>query len=249
MNTTDNLWVITGAASGIGAATTKLARARGDRVLMLDVDEQAGNALAAATGSHFVRCDVASELSWETVCEQVRSAGSPTHLLLNAGVQVAPPSAPLDAYQFEAATLEGYRRMMGINVDGVVLGLRALLPLMQPGGAIVVTASLAGITPYEVDPLYAMSKHAVVGLVRSLAGTLQRRGLRINALCPGGIDTNIIPEAQRTANAAFMAPAEIAEEVLNLMTTDITGKSWAKVAAGKPAFVVRAPGDREAPTR
>ncbi len=245
MSTTDNLWVITGAASGIGAATTQLARARGDRVLMLDVDAQAGQALAQATGAHFFRCDVASEESWEHVCAEVRAAGTPTHVHLNAGVQVAPPSAPLDAYQLETATLAGYRRMMGVNVDGVVLGLRALLPLMQPGGAIVVTASLAGITPYEVDPLYAMSKHAVVGLVRSLAGTLQRRGLRINALCPGGIDTNIIPDAQRTANAAFMAPEEVAEEVLMLMNTDITGKSWAKVAAGKPAFMVRAPGDRD----
>ncbi len=247
MSTTNPLWVITGAASGIGAATTRLARQRGDQVLMLDVDEQAGNALAAATGAMFAHCDVASPLSWESVAAQVRATGTPTHVHLNAGVQVAPPSAPLDAYQLEAATLEGYRRMMGINVDGVVLGLRALLPLMQPGGAIVVTASLAGITPYEVDPLYAMSKHAVVGLVRSLSGTLRRRGLRINALCPGGIDTNIIPEAQRTANAAFMSPDEIADEVLSLMHTEVSGKSWAKVAAGKPAFVVRAPGDREQP--
>ena len=95
--------------------------------------------------------------------------GSPTHIHLNAGIQIAPPNAPLSEYKLEAATLERYRRMMSVNVDGVVFGLQSLVPLLSPGAAIVVTASLAGVTPYAIDPLYAMSKHAVVGLVRSLA--------------------------------------------------------------------------------
>jgi len=115
---------------------------------------------------------------------------------------------------------------------------------LQAGAAIVVTASLAGITPYSVDPLYAMSKHAVVGLVRSLGPTLAERDIKINALCPGGIDTNIIPEHQRTADARFMTPAHMASEVMALMSVAETGKSWAKVAEGKPAFIVRAPGDK-----
>ena len=108
----------------------------------------------------------------------------------------------------------------------------------------MVTASLAGITPYDVDPLYAMSKHAVVGLVRSLAPTLAERDIAINALCPGGIDTAIIPEAQRSEAAVFMTPEAIAKEVRRLMTVPETGKSWAKVSEAKPAFIVRAPGDK-----
>jgi NAD(P)-dependent dehydrogenase (short-subunit alcohol dehydrogenase family) len=95
-----------------------------------------------------------------------------------------------------------------------------------------------------VDPLYAMSKHAVVGLVRSLGPTLALRGIKINALCPGGIDTAIIPEVQRSDIAVFMTPEHVASEVIHLMTVEDTGKTWAKVSENKPAFIVRAPGDR-----
>ena len=166
---------------------------------------------------------------------------------LNAGIQIAPPDVPLSEYQFDAFQLDRYRRMMAVNVDGVVFGLHVLLPLLAHDSAIVVTASLAGITPYDVDPLYAMSKHAVVGLVRSLAPTLEQRGIRINALCPGGIDTGIIPDAQRVDDAVFMSPEHISEEVLRLMDVAETGKTWAKVAESKPAFIVRAPGDKPKP--
>ncbi|TNF87945.1 MAG: SDR family NAD(P)-dependent oxidoreductase, partial [Gammaproteobacteria bacterium] len=106
------------------------------------------------------------------------------------------------------------------------------------------TASLAGITPYSVDPLYTLSKHAVVGLVRSLGPTLAERGIRINAICPGGIDTAIIPDAQRTPEAVFMTPGCIADEIRHLMNVEETGKTWAKVSEEKPVFIIRAPGDR-----
>ena len=237
-------WLVTGATSGIGAAVTSLARERGAMVWALEINDQAGAALEQDTGASYVHCDVSSESRWQEVAASISST-PPTHVHLNAGIQIAPPSAPLSAYTLEAATTENYRRMMGVNVDGVVFGLRALLPILQPGAHIVVTASLAGITPYDVDPLYAMSKHAVVGLVRSIAPALKARQITINALCPGGIDTNIIPEAQRTEHARFMTPACIAQEVMNLMLTNETGKSWAKVAEAKPAFIVRAPGDRD----
>ena len=141
-------------------------------------------------------------------------------------------------------TIDRYRRMMSVNVDGVVFGPQALLPLLPSGSSIVVTASLAGITPYSVDPLYAMSKHAVVGLVRSLAPTLAERDIIINAICPGGIDTAIIPDAQRSSEAKFMTPDNVAAEVIRLMDVEETGKTWAKVSESKPAFIVRAPGDK-----
>ena len=237
-------FLITGAASGIGAAMVRAVTQEGHQALALDVNEETGAALAAETGAVFQQCDVSDPAAWEQVAATLRNSAPPTHVHLNAGIQIAPPSAALSDYAFESATLDRYRRMMGVNVDGVVFGLQTLLPLMPEGSAVVVTASLAGITPYDVDPLYAMSKHAVVGLVRSLAKPLAERDIRINAICPGGIDTAIIPEAQRTAEAVFMTPECIAEEVLTLMDTEITGKSWAKVAENKPAFIVRAPGDR-----
>lgn len=239
-----SLWVVTGAASGIGAAVTRAVRAQGARVLALDVDDIAGARLADETGADYQHCDVGDLDDWQIVADRLRDTGAPTNIHLNAGIQIAPPSAPLEEYQLEAMQLNRYRKMMGVNVDGVVFGLKTLLPLLEPGAAIVVTASLAGIAPYDVDPLYSMSKHAVVGLVRSLGPTLAERGIKINAICPGGIDTAIIPEAQRTSDAVFMSAEHVASEVIHLMTVEETGKTWAKVSESKPVFVVRAPGDK-----
>lgn len=237
-------WVVTGASSGIGAAVVRAARQAGERVLALDIDDRAGARLAGETGADYQHCDVSSPDDWAAVAARLPELGAPDRIVLNAGIQIAPPDAPLAEYRFDAMTLERYRRMMGVNVDGVVFGLQALLPALGSGAAIVVTASLAGITPYSVDPLYAMSKHAVVGLVRSLGPTLAERGIRINAICPGGIDTAIIPEAQRTEGAVLMTPERVAEEIRYLMSVEETGKTWAKVSEEKPVFVVRAPGDR-----
>lgn len=238
------IWVITGAVSGIGAAVTRAVTQHGATVLALDIDDEAGSQISAATGAEYVRCDVSQPDDWSQVLKRLDDLGRPTHVHLNAGIQIAAPSAPLKEYQFSEMTLERYRRMMGVNVDGVVFGLQALLPILNAGASIVVTASLAGITPYSIDPLYSMSKHAVVGLVRSLGPTLAERGISINALCPGGIDTNIIPHDQRSDESAFMSPQAIADEVMRLMDVPETGKTWAKVAESKPAFIVRAPGDK-----
>lgn len=238
------VWVITGAASGVGAAVVRYASAEGAEVLALDVNDTAGQALAGETGAVYAHCDVSDPESWSFAVKLLETMGSPTHVHLNAGIQIAPPDAPLAEYQFEAFQLDRYRQMMGVNVDGVVFGLQALLPTMQSGAAIVVTCSLAGVTPYAVDPLYAMSKHAVTGLVRSLSPALRPRDIRINAICPGGIDTAIIPEAQRNADAVFMTPDHIAEEVAFLMDVQESGKTWAKVSQTKPVFIIRAPGDK-----
>jgi NAD(P)-dependent dehydrogenase (short-subunit alcohol dehydrogenase family) len=238
------MWVITGASSGIGAAVTRAVSATGARVLALDVNDAAGQALAAETGAVYQHCDVSNPEDWQAVVDYLQNTAVPTHVHLNAGMQIAPPTAPLAEYQLEAMTLDRYRRMMGVNVDGVVFGLKALLPLLKPGAAIVVTASLAGITPYPVDPLYAMSKHAVAGLVRSLGPTLAQRDILINAICPGAVDTAIIPEAQRSADMAFMTTEHLAEEVIHLMTVTETGKTWAKLRQDKPAYIIRAPGDK-----
>ena len=236
-----NTWLITGASSGISKATVELARNAGDRVYALDINEAAGANLAQETGAEFIKCDVSSPEDWAKVATQIET---PNRIHLNAGIQIAPPSAPLEEYQFENMQHDRYRKMMGVNVDGVVFGLEVLLPAIKADAAIVVTASLAGVVPYSIDPLYSMSKHAVVGLVRSLGPTLAERNIRINALCPGGIDTGIIPEAQRTEEAVFMTPEALAQEVDFLMTTEETGKTWAKVAEHKLVFIIRAPGDK-----
>ena len=217
--------IVTGAASGLGEAVAHKLAERGANLLLLDIQADKGAAVAAKLNAKFMATDVSSVDAWEAVAQEVSNAGPLHYLHLNAGIQIAPPSAPMEDYQFANMKLENYRRMMGVNVDGVVFGLRSLLPLMTDAGSIAVTSSLAGVTPYDVDPLYSMSKHAVSGLVRSLAAACAAQNLTINAICPGGIDTAIIPQRQRTAEAIFMTPADVADEVLNLFATSENGKN------------------------
>jgi NAD(P)-dependent dehydrogenase (short-subunit alcohol dehydrogenase family) len=200
--------IVTGAGSGVGAATVIAAANHGAFVTALDINEAALSQPIDTVSSQ--KLDVSNETDWETFADSLAPA-SIDHLHLNAGIQSAPPEAPLENYAFKNLSVPHYRKMMGVNVDGVVLGLHYLLPKMKPGGSIVVTCSLAGIVPYDIDPLYSMSKHAVTGLVRSLKRELAEQDLRINALCPGGIDTEIIPHAQRTDAAEFMTPEAIAD--------------------------------------
>ena len=247
-NKKTGFWIVTGAASGIGAAVVRAVQKSEAQVLALDVDQAKGLALAEETGALYRPFDVGDLGQWQQLIDYLNSAkadlGSPTHIHLNAGIQIAPPDAPLSDYKLEAATLERYRRMMSVNVDGVVFGLQTLLPLLSSGAAIVVTASLAGVTPYAVDPLYAMSKHAIVGLVRSLAPELAKRGISIHALCPGAVDTAIVPLAQKTNDAQFMTPEDLAADVIELMAETESGKSWVRLRTDKPRYVIRAPGDK-----
>ncbi|MFT7547408.1 MAG: NAD(P)-dependent dehydrogenase (short-subunit alcohol dehydrogenase family) [Candidatus Azotimanducaceae bacterium] len=235
--------VVTGAASGIGASMVNIASLRGAAVFCLDIDEDSGAAIAEQHGANFYPCDVSKQESWQQVAQHLNATlDGIDHLHLNAGIQSAPPSAPLEEYSFAAMTLERYRKMIGVNIDGVVLGLMNLLPMMKDGGSIVVTGSMAGIVPYDVDPLYSMTKHAVTGLVRSLKKELLIRDIRINAICPSGVDTAIIPNAQRGSEMVFMRPDAIAEEVISLFLTQESGETFAKVSESKPAWVVKGPG-------
>ena len=122
-----------------------------------------------------------------------------------------------------------YRRAMGANVDGVVFGVHAALPALRAagGGAIVATASLAGLTGVPWDPVYAASKHAVVGLVRSLAPALEAEGIRLNAVCPGFAESAIIDPIREMLAAGGVAiiPAEdVAAAVLELLAGDASGE-------------------------
>lgn len=234
--------VVTGAGSGVGAAVVEVGIEAGAKVWGLDVNKAADPVVSEA-GGEFHLCDVSSESDWQAIANKAATELSGIdYLHLNAGIQAAPPDAPMSDYRFDGFDSERYRRLLGVNIDGVVFGLHYLLPHMNEGGSIVVTGSLAGVVPYDVDPLYAMTKHAVTGLVRSLAREMSERSLRINALCPAGIDTGIIPEAQKSDDVVFMTPRHVAEEVLTLFQTKENGQTWAKVSESKPIWVVQPPG-------
>jgi NAD(P)-dependent dehydrogenase (short-subunit alcohol dehydrogenase family) len=117
-------------------------------------------------------------------------------------------------------------------VDGVVYGARAAVRAMERrgGGAIVATSSLAGIIPFAPDPVYDLSKHAVVGFIRSVAPSLLAKGITANTVNPGMTDTNIVGENERRvlleADFPLMPPSQIAEAVLRIVQTGRTGECW-----------------------
>ena len=126
-------------------------------------------------------------------------------------------------------TIDDYRHILGVNVDGVVFGVQALAPRMQEGSAFVVTASLAGLIPMESDPLYVLTKHAVVGYARSMAPVLEPRGIRINLVCPGIVRTPMTEDAQDELDAAgfpLMEPEQIAAAILLAARSEETGQAW-----------------------
>jgi NAD(P)-dependent dehydrogenase (short-subunit alcohol dehydrogenase family) len=218
--------LITGGASGIGLATARRLRAEDAEVVISDLSVPAGEHAAAEIGASFVRADVSSSEDWARVIETVRERHGGLDLAhLNAGV--ATPEAMIDA-----VTDEQYRRIMGANVDGVVLGMRAVVPEIaaRGGGSVVATASLAGLIGFSPDPVYCATKAAVVGLVRALAPQLAERGITVNAICPGMTDTGIVSDEARelltAANFPLMAPEEIAEVVYQRLIGSESGQAW-----------------------
>jgi len=233
--------LITGAANGIGAAVARLLAESGARPVLLDVDAEHGEPLAAELDGLFLHTDVSRRADWQAaVARCVETVGEPAFAHLNAGVMSVPPDAPLTplADLPEASV----RRIIDVNLWGVVHGLQCLLPLMRsrPGG-ICVTASLVGLVPLAVDPLYAATKHALVGLVRSLAAAEADGALRINAICPGGVDTAIVPAALRAAGLDVMPAALLAQDVVELLVRGANGEIRLRRSADGPATAVAAP--------
>jgi len=127
--------------------------------------------------------------------------------------------------------LDLYRRAMGINLDGVVFGTHAAVPALEArgGGAILVTASLAGLAAVAMDPVYAANKHAVVGFARSMGLGLADRGIRFNAICPGFAETAIVAPFRDSLIASGMpiiAPEQVAETARTIFAGEETGECW-----------------------
>jgi NAD(P)-dependent dehydrogenase (short-subunit alcohol dehydrogenase family) len=201
--------LVTGGASGIGAAVVEKLRAGGTDVRVLDL----------ADGF-----DVSDASAWDSV-------GPAELAFLNAGIGTG------EGDMLEL-TDERYRRIVGTNIDGVVFGVRRLARVMPDGGAIVVTASLAGLTTMVADPIYSGTKHFLVGFVRSVAPQLAERGIRISAVCPGIVDTPLLgPMRQRTLDAGIelMRPEEIADAVLSAARDEASGQIWTCLPGRAPA--------------
>jgi len=236
--------LITGGASGLGAAVAGRIASHGAAVAILDVNERDGQKTATDIGGVFYRFDVADPAGWPgVVSDIVGRLGPIDYAHLNAGIMTARTDQSLEAAKLANISADRYRKVMGVNVDGVFFGLQALLPVMIAGGGggITVTSSMAGLAPFPPDPLYTATKHALVGLVRCLASAFADAPIRINALCPGGIDTQLIPAELRGASSDLMAPAELADEVADMLLRGRSGEIRLKVGGSIAARSIDPP--------
>ncbi|HKN64108.1 MAG TPA: SDR family NAD(P)-dependent oxidoreductase [Gaiellaceae bacterium] len=178
-----------------------------------------GAAIVAALGDATVldlpEFDVGDPEAWRSLDGEFDAA------FLNAGVVTACG---------DVAVLEDeqWRRILRANLDGVVYGTRELASRLMPGGgSIVATASLAGLTATPFDPAYTATKHAVVGWVRAAAPALAARGIRLNALCPGFVDTPLVQaELRGRLDVPLMEAAFVAEAALRVLEDEETGRAW-----------------------
>lgn len=224
MTLQDRVAIVTGGASGLGRATCFALAEAGAEVVVADVDADGGREVAERVGGHFHRTDVRTlDANRELVAFATETCGGVDLAYLNAGVSTG---CGLDD-DFDE---ELYRRAMAINLDGVVFGTVAVLPALRArdGGAIVATASLAGLTAVPYDPIYAANKHAVVGLARSL-GSLAAENIRFNAVCPGFAESQIIApirDALRQSGLAIIPAETVAQTVVRLFAGDMSGECW-----------------------
>jgi|HubBroStandDraft_5_1064220.scaffolds.fasta_scaffold12526_2 NAD(P)-dependent dehydrogenase (short-subunit alcohol dehydrogenase family) len=198
--------VITGAASGIGEATTRLFLAEGASVVMADIEAGRGEKIAAELGAQcrFLRTDVAQEGAADAAVDlAVSEFGGLDCMFNNAG-------NPGSVGSIEELDLASFDRTVGIHLRGVFLGIRAAARVMRPQGrgSIISTASIAGLKAGYGPHDYSACKAAIIQLTRTAANELGEDGVRVNAICPGAVATAIygralgldVETAQRTVD-------------------------------------------------
>jgi len=206
--------LVTGGRSGIGEAIVRALERDGTDVQVLDL----------ADGF-----DVGDPRTWDGV-------GRVDGAFLNAGVVTG-------ERLIGRVSDEQYARIRGANLDGVVFGVRRLAQVMHEG-AIVVTASLAGLVATDNDPLYALTKHAVVGFVRSVAPQLADRGIRINMVNPGFVATPLLEQELplfEQAGFPLLRADEVADAALLAARDEDVGQAWI-VQPGRAPLKFRFPG-------
>jgi NAD(P)-dependent dehydrogenase (short-subunit alcohol dehydrogenase family) len=222
--------LITGAASGIGAATARAMGARGAQVAICDVDTERGEKVCADIGDNarFVELDITDGASWDRgVADIVSAFGKLDIAHLNAGVVMRPYGTPTMEPFFDHLTYANINRIVGINVLGVVLGTAAVLPQLEASkGYLLMTTSPAGMGAWPVDPLYSTTKAAVNTWVRGMGMLLAEKGVRVNALSPGSVvHTRMTTDdwEQAVPGTPIVEPELMADAVLQILDQEGDG--------------------------
>jgi len=226
----DRVAVVTGAASGIGAASSRRLAEEGATVVVVDTNLDAGQALATELGGLFVEADVTSEADNERVyATTVAQYGQVDVAFHNAGI------SPPDDDSILTTGLDAWRRVQEVNLTSVFLGCRAAIPHMRKRGkgSIINTASFVATLGAATSQIsYTASKGGVLAMTRELGVQFAREGIRVNALSPGPVATPLLMElfaadaerAQRrlvhVPMGRFAEPAEIAAAVAFLASDD-----------------------------
>jgi NAD(P)-dependent dehydrogenase (short-subunit alcohol dehydrogenase family) len=219
--------LVTGGTGGFGRALAKKLRALDVTVVLTDLDSERARSVAADLDCQFAVLDVTDRAANEAVVAQIEAEhGRLDAAYLNAGISAAKSDDALD--------MDEFMKVVNIDLFGVVYGVEAARPAIKRagGGAMVVTASLAGLSPMAGDPGYSVAKGGAIAFVRSMAPRLDREGITISAICPGFADTAIIDRIRDQFTAANF-PVLTAEEVADAMVM-----AWTSAEPGA-AYVIQ----------
>jgi NAD(P)-dependent dehydrogenase (short-subunit alcohol dehydrogenase family) len=231
MNLTDKVTIITGAASGIGAACARAFTAQGAKVVVADINSDGASAVAEEIDALAVPCDISDETDVNALIEETEEKLGPVDVFFS-NAAVATGGSPLDT------PIEIWNDQWQINVMAHVFAVRAVLPSMleRGSGYLIHTASMAGILTSQGNMTYATTKHAVVGLAEWLSITYHDKGVHTSLLAPLGVRTPMLGDPSFAASSAvgpIKEPEEVAQQVVDavaeerfLILTDPIAQTW-----------------------
>jgi NAD(P)-dependent dehydrogenase (short-subunit alcohol dehydrogenase family) len=244
--------IVTGGASGIGAASVRLLAAKGAKVVIADLNEATGNALAAEVGGAFCKVDVTQTEDILNAIEMAKSMGPLRVLVNSAGIGWAQRTVGKDGSYDSAANLDAYKKVLAVNLIGTFDCIRLAATVMSTTeplehgerGAIVNIASVAAFDGQIGQAAYSSSKGGVVGMTLPVARDLAAIGVRVNTVAPGLIDTPIYGQgegseafkAQLQKGVLFPqrlgAPEELASVVVECVTNSYLNAETIRVDGG-----------------
>ena len=221
MELNNKVCVVTGGASGIGAATCRAFAAKGARVVVTDINMEGARQVAEEIGGLAIACDVSVEAEVNNLVAESEKQLGPIDLFFNnAAVATGgnPLNTPIDVWQDQ----------WNINVMAHVYAVRAVLPgmLARGQGYLLHTASMAGILTSQGNLTYATTKHAVVGLAEWLSITYHDEGIRVSLLAPLGVRTPMLGDLSSPFAVSAAGPIKEPEDVADMVVSGVQSESF-----------------------